>query len=157
MIANTRIFRNERGQAMVEAGLTMLLLFVFIFAIWEGGRALQVRQVLTDAAREGARYAVAPLTQTLPGTMPTQNEIQTFVQAYLEAASVHVNAQCPPSPSGICVDTTPISTNASTGVTTSFTMVTVTYPYHIMTLSMFGSFNNMILTGYSKMRSETSQ
>jgi Flp pilus assembly protein TadG len=126
---------------MVEGALTLLLLFVFIFAIFEGGRVLQVQQALTDAAREGARRSVAPLTQTLPGTLPTQADVQGVVKSFLDAASIHV-------PLGnISVDQTVLIG------TTTFTRVTVTYPYRVMT---FGSLN-MTLTGQSLMRNETSK
>ncbi len=136
--------RNARGQALVETALTLLLLWVFIFAIFEGGRLIQVQQTLTDAAREGARRAVAPLTQTLPGTMLTPAEVKTFVQSYLEAASVHI-------PSGNIV----VNPAFDDGIRT-YTEVTVTCPYQVMTLSMFGMLN-MTLTGQSRMRNETSK
>ncbi len=132
---------DSRGQAMVEAALTMLLLFVFIFAIFEGGRLLQVRQALSDAAREGARFAVAPLTQTLPGTLPTRDEVIGFVQSYLAAASI----------AGATIDPQQVTIG-----TTTFTRVTVTYQYRVMTISMFGMLN-MTLTGQSLMRNETSK
>jgi Flp pilus assembly protein TadG len=144
ILRHSGIARDCRGQALVEAAMTILLLLVCIFAIWEGGRVLQVQQALTDAAREGARRSVAPLTQTLPGTLATTSDVQGVVQSFLQAASISV-------PNGnITVD------QGVTIGTTTFTRVTVTYPYHVMTLSMFGSLNNMTLTGESLMRNETS-
>jgi len=136
--------RNE-GQAMVEAALTMLMFFVFLFAIFEAGRFIQVRQALTDAAREGARRSVAPMTQTLPGDLPTTADVQGIVQSYLQSASIYVPANCPP----ICVN----QALDIGGVT--YTLVTITYPYRIMTLVMFSDLN-MTLTGQSLMRNETS-
>ncbi len=135
--------RDSRGQALVEAALTLLLLCVFIFAIFEGGRLIQVQQTLTDAAREGARRSVAPMTQTLEGGLPSQAEVKAFVRSYLEAASVHVP-----------IDNIAVDQSYSDGVRT-YTQVTVTYPYRVMTLSMFRVLN-MTLTGKSRMRNETS-
>ncbi len=142
--------RNE-GQAMVEAAMTMLMFFVFLFAIFEAGRFIQVRQALTDAAREGARRSVAPMTRTLPGDLPNAADVQGIVQSYLNAASIYVGTCSPPCPcsSGICVN----QTLDIGGIT--YTKVTVSYPYQIMTLVMFGDLN-MTLTGQSLMRNETS-
>ena len=49
---------NERGQALVEFALIMPFLLLFIIGIVEFGRAWNLHQVITDAAREGARTAV---------------------------------------------------------------------------------------------------
>jgi len=53
-----RIFgRDERGQALVEFALIMPFLLLFLVGIVEFGRAWNQHQVITDAAREGARKA----------------------------------------------------------------------------------------------------
>jgi Flp pilus assembly protein TadG len=49
---------SERGVALVEAAVTIPLLLLVAVAIFEFGRAYQTWQVLTNAAREGARVAV---------------------------------------------------------------------------------------------------
>ncbi len=50
--------RNERGQALAEFALVLPLILFFIAGIIEFGRAWNIKQAVTDAAREGARYAV---------------------------------------------------------------------------------------------------
>ena len=50
----------ERGTALVEAALVMPLMLLIMLGIFEIGRAYQTWQVLTNAAREGARAAVLP-------------------------------------------------------------------------------------------------
>ena len=55
----TRI-RKDRGAAIVEVALTLPLLLLVSVGIFEFGRAYQTWQVLTNAAREGARIAVLP-------------------------------------------------------------------------------------------------
>jgi Flp pilus assembly protein TadG len=50
--------RGRRGQALVEFALILPLLMLVLFGIVEFGRAWNAKQVLTDAAREGARLAV---------------------------------------------------------------------------------------------------
>ncbi len=49
--------RARRGAALVEAALVLPLVLMFLFGILEYGRYVMMRQVLTNAAREGARYA----------------------------------------------------------------------------------------------------
>jgi Flp pilus assembly protein TadG len=56
--AAMRGWRDERGAAAVEFGLIFPLIVLILFGIIEFGRAWNVRQTLTDAAREGARVAV---------------------------------------------------------------------------------------------------
>jgi len=50
--------QGRRGQALVEFALILPLLMLVLFGIVEFGRAWNAKQVLTDAAREGARLAV---------------------------------------------------------------------------------------------------
>ncbi|MBA3888337.1 MAG: pilus assembly protein [Acidobacteria bacterium] len=50
--------RNERGAALLEAAITIPLILAISVGIFEFGRAFQTWQVLTNAAREGARIAV---------------------------------------------------------------------------------------------------
>ena len=48
----------KRGQALAEFALVLPLILLFIAAILEFGRAWNIKQAVTDAAREGARYTV---------------------------------------------------------------------------------------------------
>jgi hypothetical protein len=50
--------RCERGQALAEFAMVLPLILLFIAGILEFGRAWNIKQAITDAAREGARYAV---------------------------------------------------------------------------------------------------
>jgi Flp pilus assembly protein TadG len=49
--------RGERGQALAEFAIVLPLILLFIAAVLEFGRAWNIKQAVTDAAREGARYA----------------------------------------------------------------------------------------------------
>ena len=89
-------------------------------SIFEFGRAYQTYQVVTNAAREGARVAILPNTSV--------TEVQARVTAYLR------NGQL-----GDVANTT-ISVNqaatVSIGATTaSASIVTVNYPFSFMTLN----------------------
>ncbi len=68
--------RDQRGATIIEAAFVLPILFMSLLAILEFGRAYNEYQVLTNAAREAARYAVAPLegTNTLPSNAATVAE-----------------------------------------------------------------------------------
>jgi Flp pilus assembly protein TadG len=51
------------GTTMVETAFILVLALMFLFGIIEYGRLLLVRQVVDNAAREGARYAVVHVTE----------------------------------------------------------------------------------------------
>lgn len=53
-----RHWAGRRGQALVEFALLLPLLMVLLLGVVELGRAWNAKQVLTDAAREGARLSV---------------------------------------------------------------------------------------------------
>jgi Flp pilus assembly protein TadG len=53
-----RRIKSERGAALLEAAITLPMLLLVSVGIFEFGRAYQTWQILTNAAREGARMAV---------------------------------------------------------------------------------------------------
>ena len=62
-----RFGRNERGQALVEFALVLPILLILVLGIIEFGRAWNLHQTITHAAREGARTAAmfdASVTET---------------------------------------------------------------------------------------------
>lgn len=61
--------RQRRGAVMVEAAVVLPFIILMLFGVLEYGRYIMMRQQLTNAAREGARYAVAHTqSQTIAGT-----------------------------------------------------------------------------------------
>jgi len=52
------LIRGNRGQSMIEFALVLPLLLAILFGITEFGRAWMTANILTSAAREGARLAV---------------------------------------------------------------------------------------------------
>ncbi len=50
--------RSAHGQAIVEFALVLVLLLMLVIGVFEFGRAWNIYQVITDAARGGARMAV---------------------------------------------------------------------------------------------------
>lgn len=53
------IARRRSGAAIVEAALVLPFLMMFLLGVMEYGRYVMMLHVLQNAAREGARYAVA--------------------------------------------------------------------------------------------------
>jgi Flp pilus assembly protein TadG len=77
-----RALRNRRGQALAEFALVLPLILFFIAGIIEFGRAWNIKQAVTDAAREGARYTVV-----MDATM-TLADIEAKIEERLALASI---------------------------------------------------------------------
>lgn len=76
-----RAYRAERsGAAVVEFAIVAPVLFLFVFGMIDVGRAVMVQNLLTNAARDGAR------TAALDGASAAGVEAQ--VAEYLAATSV---------------------------------------------------------------------
>ena len=52
--------RHDRGQSLVEMAIALPILLAVVIGIFEFGRAWNVRQVITNSAREGARVLALP-------------------------------------------------------------------------------------------------
>lgn len=76
--------RTRRGTAAVEFAIVAPLLLTLLVGVWEFGRIIQVKQILTNAARESGR-------QVSTGNY-TPAEIQTFTRKYLKRAGLPTNA-----------------------------------------------------------------
>jgi hypothetical protein len=74
--------RNRQGAAAVEFALVAPLFFVMVFGMIEFGRAIMVQQIITNAAREGARVAV------LDSQTPTASQVTSTVTTYLQNAGI---------------------------------------------------------------------
>ena len=112
--------RDDRGTALIEMAFTLPLLLLISIGIIEFGRAFQTWQVLTNAAREGARVAV------LPGI--SDSMVTARVQEYIDAGVLDASV----------TPTITIQRNASISYgsgTATGSKVTVSYPYHFMVLN----------------------
>ena len=112
--------RDDRGTALIEMAFTLPLLLLISIGIIEFGRAFQTWQVLTNAAREGARVAV------LPGI--NDSMVTARVNEYIQAGVLDAGV----TPTIGIVRNTTIS--YGTGTATG-SRVTVSYPYHFMVLN----------------------
>jgi Flp pilus assembly protein TadG len=87
---NNKLGSTRRGVSAVEAALVMNIFLLFIFAIMEFGHFVMVKQLMDNAARDGARLAAtgqgtvttaqvqALVTQELVNQAPTGMSIQVF-------------------------------------------------------------------------------
>ena len=114
-----RTFRSQRGVALIEAALTLPLLLLICVGIIEFGRLYQTWQVMTNAAREGARIAVLPA--------PANAGVDSRVRQYLQMGGLA-------SDSSVGVDVDPVTVSLGAAGTASGSTVTVTYPYTFMVL-----------------------
>lgn len=83
-----RFRRGEEGSALVETAIILPLLITLMTGIFWLGRAYNVYQTMSHAAREGARFAVSPTCVTCGNLQPTDDEIRAVVTQSLEAASL---------------------------------------------------------------------
>jgi len=76
--------RDQRGQALVEAAFVVPLLVTLLLGIVYLGRAYSIYAIINHAAREGARYAVAPSCATCGNASPADvwtNAVEPLLSA----------------------------------------------------------------------------
>jgi len=61
--------QNEKGSTLVEYAIGASVFLMAVFAVLEFGRVLWVHNALSDAARQGARYAVLNLSNGEDGNI----------------------------------------------------------------------------------------
>jgi Flp pilus assembly protein TadG len=114
-----RRFSSERGAAIIETAVTLPIILLVCVGIFEFGRAYGTWQVMTNAAREGARVAVLP--------NPTAGAADARVRAYLEFGGLKYD-------SSVAVAVNDVSVSLGAAGTASASQVTVTYPFTFMVL-----------------------
>jgi Flp pilus assembly protein TadG len=132
--------RSQTGAALVEAAVGLMLFFTLILGVLEFGRAFNVYQSLTNAAREGARLSVAPLPGT--STLPTNAQVQQKTQEFLALSNV--------TGTTVTVNQTLVGPVVG-GVSTVYTQVSVSVPYR----SFLIPGNTFTMAAQSRMRNET--
>ncbi|HVH58406.1 MAG TPA: TadE/TadG family type IV pilus assembly protein [Vicinamibacterales bacterium] len=108
--------RNQKGAALLETAVTIPLVLAVCVAIFEFGRAYQTWQVLTNAAREGARVSI--LAET------SDAQVTSAVRAYMQSGQLPQYATA-----GVSVErTVPFGSNTAS-------RITVTYPFNFTVLN----------------------
>jgi Flp pilus assembly protein TadG len=111
----TTLRKDERGAALIEAAITIPMILLIAVGIFEFGRAYQTWQVLTNAAREGARQAIL--------IDKTDADVQAVVQNYMKAGGLPQYATA----AVVIERTVPLGTNTAS-------KITVNYPFSFMVL-----------------------
>jgi Flp pilus assembly protein TadG len=141
-----RSLRADSGAELVEFALTLPLLLLVVLGIIEFGFMFHEYEVVTNAAREGARIAVLPAYSA--------TDAQNRAVQYLQASGLQ-SAQITPLPTV----TGPAAVAIGGGKCVSTVTVTVSYahpvPFISGIMSYFGqTFGAVTLHGSSTMRSE---
>ena len=133
---------------MIETAIVLPILLLVSVSIFEIGRAYQTAQVLTNAAREGARVAVMPGSKVA--------DVQQLVKDYLKNGQLGGYASAT-----VTVDQNmvlPIGTGNA-----SASQVVVSYPFSFMVLNPVARLvvqssttggSGIILSGKAEMRNE---
>jgi Flp pilus assembly protein TadG len=87
--------RNQRGAALLETAITIPLVLLVTVSIFEFGRAYQTWQVLTNAAREGARVAVLADTSDATVTSAVRTYLQNGQLRNYATATVNIERAVP--------------------------------------------------------------
>jgi Flp pilus assembly protein TadG len=110
-------FRSEEGAELLETAITIPLILVICVGIFEFGRAYQTWQVLTNAAREGARAAVV-------GGI-TDADVTARVRNYMQGGALP----------GYATATVTITHNVPLTGPDMGTQVQIAYPFSFMMLN----------------------
>ena len=143
-----RLRRDTRGTALLEMALTLPLMLLVAAGIFEFGRAYQTWQILTNAAREGARIAV------LPGT--TDSMVSDRVKTYMSDGQL----------SSYAAATVAIQRDATIAMgagTATASKITINYPFTFVVLQPISKLINpnsalgapITMTVSARMRNET--
>ncbi|MEO6213710.1 MAG: TadE/TadG family type IV pilus assembly protein [Vicinamibacterales bacterium] len=110
--------RNQRGAALLETAITIPIILLVSVSIFEFGRAYQTWQVLTNAAREGARVSV--LAES------TDGQVTDAVKGYMTSGRLTAATSAT-----VTVErTVPFNGGANTA-----SRITVAYPFTFIVLN----------------------
>lgn len=107
---------SRRAAAAVEFAVIAPVLILFLFGAIDFGRAMMVSNLLTSAAREGARIGVVPNTENV--------DIRTLVNANLNSVGV------PSTHAVTTIRVNGVTKDVSTAMTGDLVSVTVTMPFN---------------------------
>ena len=114
-----RKLRSDRGNVLLETAIALPILLLVAVGVFEFGRAYQTWEVLTNAAREGARVAVTPSSTTSTVDATVRQYMQNGQLSGYSTATVTVNKA---------------ATLVVSGTSLSASRVTVNYPFAFVVL-----------------------
>ncbi len=145
-----RRVRSECGAELIEFALVFPLLLLVVLGIVDFGFLFQRYEVLTNAAREGARVGMLPSY--------TNADICARVYSYIQGSGLAVTGTCPSptNPTIVSTDTTvPIAGGATVQAKRVVVTYTNTYSFIGPIASFFGgTFSTVPITTVAIMRKE---
>ena len=117
--------RQEKGAALVETAFALPIMLLVCVGILEFGRAYQTWQVVTNAAREGARVAILPDY--------ADASVSARVKTYLKNGGLPA-AVVDSAATKVLITATTIPVNATGTVTAAASRIVVEYPFQFMVL-----------------------
>jgi Flp pilus assembly protein TadG len=153
MSSTVRHLRGQKGQALAEFALILPVVFLLIAGIIEFGRGWNIKQAVTDAAREGARYTVVDDGGTPQNAAPIIAKIQNRL------ALANIATTNPPT----TITVTPVSkikacTVAGSGAAGAEMTVNVATQYRMgwvgALMSWVGGSNTITISSRATMRNE---
>ena len=143
--------RSQRGSTLVETAVVMLLFLTFVFATIEFGRAYNMYHAITNAARAGARYSVAPCSYNVaacglanPGQLLDKTAVESVVKQHLAEANID------PTSANVIVNVQQGENVSVNSVQLGYTRVHVEAPYSFF----FLPFDTVTLKTDAVMRNE---
>jgi hypothetical protein len=143
--------RSQRGAELIEFALVMPLLLLVVLGIVDFGFLFQRMEVVTNAAREGARLGVLPSYSSA--------DICSRVMDYMQNGGLTTTGSCP-NPTNPTLDVNQAYSIAlSGGGTVTGTKVGVRYSYTYLFIGPIarlfgGSFSSISVNGLAIMRNE---
>ncbi|MCD6526026.1 MAG: pilus assembly protein [Desulfuromonas sp.] len=136
---------TQRGAAVVEFAIALLLLVTLVMGFVEFGLLFYNKQVLTNASREGARAGIVNYVDTSKN--PSIDDIKAVVTAYCKDRLITFGAAVTPDPKPDW-DGRDIGDNLT---------VTVDYTYTFLTPNLLGFGVTKTLTVKTVMKVEAAQ
>jgi len=136
---------GQRGAAIIESAIILLLFLIILFAIFELGRIMNAQETLTNAAREAARFASTPVAMT--NNLPTNAQITNTVDGFLQASGI--------TGANTTITRPVVIVTGPNGLQTEYTRVRVDLQYRPVLGTLF-FVNTVNLKGEALMRNETS-
>jgi Flp pilus assembly protein TadG len=125
--------KSQRGNAIIEATLTLSLFLTVLFSIYDFGWVLFFHQTLVHQARTGARYAAIN-----PASLASAKNIVLYNQTSNVGGAGIL---------GIDPSTVSVNRNGTAGATDDRITVTISgYQYNLITLGWAGTYNGKTIT-----------
>jgi Flp pilus assembly protein TadG len=133
--------RGEQGQSIVEMALSITLLLAILFVLIETCLAAYSYHFISDAAREGTRYAIVrgstsalncpsnPAVACPAAASDIQNYVASIAFPGVQIAPADVNVAWSANPAGVTCAPSPTCNNPGDMV-----QVTVAYPFPLSLL-----------------------